>query len=194
MTQSVLVFSALFVVAICSLLFYFNNVVSKFIAVLLLVLLANGVYFMFDGVKGWPTEDTKEVKGMLASVTIINPTKEDAGAIYISVFPESLPEWYEYSYHRKSPRLFYVKYSNDRAAKFEEAKQALEDGRQVRVNGIPSENSIEGTEADGDQSITNMVTQLFDRIMSNQKDTYKPENNEIEIMDAPFPPQKGTEQ
>ena len=87
MTQSVIVFSALFIVAICSFLFYYNNVISKFIAVLLLVLLANGVYFMFDGVKGWPTENTREVKGMLASVTIVNPTRENEGAIYVSTFP-----------------------------------------------------------------------------------------------------------
>ena len=193
MTQSVIVFSALFIVAICSFLFYYNDVISKFIAVLLLVLLANGVYFMFDGVKGWPTENTREVKGMLASVTIVNPTRENEGAIYVSIFPETPPKWYEYSYHRKSPRLFYVKYSNDRAAKFEEAKQALEEGKQVRINGIPSESSSEESTESGEASITNMITKFFDRIMPQQKDTYKPKNSEIEIFEQPLPPQKGSE-
>lgn len=193
MTQAVLVFSSLFIVAVCSFLFYYNNVVSKFIAVLLLVLLSNGVYFMFDDAKGWPTENTKEVKGMLASVTIVNPTKEDPGAIYVSIFPEDLPKWYEYSYHRNSPRLFYIKYSNDRASRFEQAKEALEEGKQVRINGIPSENSIEGTSENGDASITNMIKQLFDKIMPQQKDTYKPESSEIEILEQALPPQKGSE-
>ena len=89
--------------------------------------------------------------------------------------------------------MFYVKYSNDRAAKFEEAKQALEEGKQVRINGIPSESSSEESTESGEASITNMITKFFDRIMSQQKDTYKPQTSEIEIFEQSLPPQKGSE-
>lgn len=195
MTQAILVFVALQIFILLSFTLYYNNRLSKFIVVLLLAVFANSVYFMFDGVKGWPTEDTSKVKGILSSVAIVNPTGTQEGAIYITVFPSKLPEWYEYVYHRESPRLFYVKYSNDRAAKFEEAKEAMEEGKEVRINGIPAETSSEGSDGqEGDNTITGMIDKLLDKIMSNQKDTYKPESSEIEIMEQTVPPNKGSNQ
>jgi len=191
MTQGILVFISLQIVLMMSIAFYFNNAISKFLVVFLLVLFANGIYFLFDGIKGWPTEDTSNVKGTLSSVTIINPSETDKGAIFITVFLETPPGWYEYHYHRNSPRLFYVKYSNDRAAKFEEAKEALEEGKEVKINGIPAETSSEGTDA-LDDSIAGLVNQILDKIMSSQKDTYKPETSDIEIQEQEVPPTKGS--
>ena len=112
MTQGVLVFISLQIVVMMSIAFYYNNAISKFLVVFLMVVFANGVYFMFDDIKGWPTEDTSNAKGVLSSVSIVNPSETTEGAIYITLYPDKLPMWYEYKYHRNSPRLFFIKYSN----------------------------------------------------------------------------------
>ena len=57
------------------------------------------------------------------------------------MFPTLPKKWYEYEYPREAPKTFYVEYSNDRAAKFEQAKKAMEEGKEVRINGIPPKNS-----------------------------------------------------
>jgi hypothetical protein len=193
MTQTILLFIALFVAIILAASFYWNSKILKFITIAFFVLLANAIYFSLDGVKGWPSEDTRVVKGLLASVVIVNPSNTDDGAIYISIFPTTPKKWYEYDYPRYAPKTFYVKYSNDRAAQFEEAKQAMEEGKEVRINGIPPENAAPGEgEGTGDDSISGMINQIIDRVMSPQRDTYKPKVPDVEIITPEVPPQKGT--
>lgn len=197
MTQTILLLIALFTVIMTAISFYSNNRPIKFVVILLFTILANAVYFSLDGVKGWPSEDTDVVKGNLASVVIVDPTESDSGAIYISLFLTIPPKWYEYEYPRYAPKTFYIKYTNDRASEFEKAKQALEEGKQVRINGIPPENISNGIAVEGTdimEIISGMMEQYFNNILPKQGDTYRPEVPDIEITESQVPPEKGTNQ
>jgi hypothetical protein len=158
--------------------------------------LANTMYFSLDGVKGWPAEEPKEVNGLLASVVILNPSEGNPGAIYISLYITSPIKWYEYEYPRIAPKTFYVKYSNDRAAAFEEAKQAIEEGKEVRINGIPPEDIVgeqgnsQGVTEEG--TISEIVGHYLQELLPKQGDTYQPTVPNIEIREQETPPEKGS--
>lgn len=197
MTQAILAGLALQAVAFIALAFYTNHWFSKFLVVAYLTVLANGMYFAFDGVKGWPAEEPREVKGVIASIVILNPSANDEGAIYVSVFLSEDQKWWQYQYPRFAPKTFYVKYSNNRAAQFEKAKQAMQEGKEVRIDGIPPmEGEGEGEQYDGELSdLSDMIGNLLAKLMPKQKDTYQPgDKKNIEIVEPSTPPQKGTGQ
>lgn len=197
MTQAILVGLALQAVAFIALAFYTNHWFSKFLVVAYLTVLANGMYFAFDGVKGWPAEEPREVKGVIASIVVLNPSANDEGAIYVSVFLSEDQKWWQYQYPRFAPKTFYVKYSNNRAAQFEKAKKAMQEGKEVRIDGIPPmEGEGEGEQYDGELSdISDMIGNLLAKLMPKQKDTYQPgDKKNIEIVEPSTPPQKGTGQ
>jgi energy-coupling factor transporter transmembrane protein EcfT len=191
MTQLIVLIVALFSAFLVALGFYFRSAVIKVIAILFLFILANLVYFAFDGVKGWPAEEKDNVKGTLASVVIINPTNNEEGAIYISLFPSTPYSWWEYNYPRIAPKTYYVKYTNDRASKFEEAKQAMEEGKEVRINGIPPEESPEGEEGNSESmegGIIGSINGLLKKLAPKQQDTYTPDDApDIQIVTPDFP-------
>jgi hypothetical protein len=194
MTQTILLLLALFVVFTMAISFYWNSKTIKFVVITLFVILANAVYFSLDGVKGWPSEDTSVVKGTLASVVIVNPSENSEGAIYISLFLTTTKKWYEYEYPRYAPKTFFVKYTNDRAAEFEKAKQAMEEGREVRINGIPPENTGSGDSEEimGEELISSIIGQYLDHLIPKQGDTYKPKVPDVQIMEQQAPPEKGS--
>ena len=194
MTQTLLLLLALFVVFMMAISFYWNSKTIKFVVITLFVILANAVYFSLDGVKGWPSEDTSVVKGTLASVVIVNPSENSEGAIYISLFPTTPKKWYEYEYPRYAPKTFFIKYTNDRAAEFEKAKQAMEEGREVRINGIPPENTGSGDSEGimGEELISSIIGQYLDHLIPKQGDTYKPKVPDVQIMEQQAPPEKGS--
>lgn len=194
-SQALLVGFALCTLSAIAFAFYYKNVFIKFIVIGYLTILASAIYFMYEGVKGWPTDDDRVVKGILSSVVIVNPSDKSEGAIYISLFPTTPSEWYEYQYHREAPRTFYIKYTNDRAAEFEKAKQAMVEGKEVRINGVPPEvasNGGEETSSYLEDGIAGAVSEFIERMMAPQADTYKPNVPDIEIIQRQVPPQKGT--
>lgn len=196
MTQGILVFIALQTLAVIAAALYANHWFIKFVVIGYLTVLANAVYFSLDGVKGWPAEEPREIKGILASVVIVNPSSEDTGGIYIGLYPTMPAEWYEYVYPREAPKTFYLEYSNDRAATFEQAKKAMENGQEVRINGIPPKQGTgEGEPGNGDQQeegVLQTLQNIVKRMISKQKDTYKPNVPDVEILAPTVPPQKGT--
>lgn len=197
MTQAILAGLALQAVAFIALAFYTNHWFSKFLVVAYLTVLANGMYFAFDGVKGWPAEEPREVKGVIASIVVLNPSANDEGAIYVGVFLNENKKWWQYQYPRFAPKTFYVKYSNNRAAQFEKAKKAMQEGKEVRIDGIPPmEGEGEGEQYDGELSdLSEMIGNLLAKLMPKQKDTYQPgDKKNIEIVEPSTPPQKGTGQ
>jgi len=187
MTQSLVLIIALATAAMTALAFYYNNWI-KFFVIVLVVVLANMIYFTFDGVKGWPAVENSEVKGVLASVIIINPSQASKGAIIVSLFPTDEKKWYEYEYPNYAPKTYYLEYSNDRAAEFEKARQAIMEGKEVRINGIPGLNSEETSEGEGTE--TNMIGEIFRKLLPALNDTYKPKVPDIEIMRQDPPPEK----
>lgn len=197
MTQTILLVIALIVAGLVAVSYYWNNKWTKILVVTLFVFLANAVYFSLDGVKGWPAEEPTDVKGMLASVVIVNPTPDDDGGIYISLFPTTIQKWYEYVYPRTAPKTYFVEFSNDRAAKFELAKKAMEEGKEVRINGIPPKNnSNTGESQEGEEGQNNAVQMILDtvkKLFPREGDTYKPITpNDVEILTPSVPPEKGT--
>lgn len=196
-TQAILVGIALQAVAFIALAFYTNHWFSKFLVVAYLTVLANGIFFAFDGVKGWPAEEPREVKGTLASVVVLNPSDRSEGAIYISVYLSGERKWYEYDYPRIAPKTFYVKYSNSRASEFEKAKKAMQEGQEVRINGIPPmDGQGEGEEYNGEMSdLSQLISNMIAKLMPKQKDTYEPvAPKSLEIVEPSEPPQKGSNQ
>jgi len=195
MTQMLLLMVGLFTAMTLAVTFYWNNKLTKFVTIALFVLLANAIYFSLDGVKGWPSEDTREVKGILASVVVVNPTDDSEGAIYISLFLSTPKKWYEYEYPRYAPKTFYIEYSNDRAAEFEKAKQAMEEGKEVRINGIPPKSNGTGSgEGIVEENLAEVITNIMGKILPQQGDTYKPKVPDVEIMEQKVPPEKGSQQ
>jgi hypothetical protein len=174
---------------------YWNNFHTKFASIALFIILANCVYFSLDGVKGWPAEEPREVTGTIASIVIVNPSESFEGAIYVGVFLSEENKWYEYDYPRISPKTFYVKYSNNRAAEFEKAKQAMKERKEVRIDGIPPmEGQGEGEEYDGEiTDMSSIIGDMIAKIMMKQEDTYEPGRPKgIEIVEPGSPPSKGT--
>ena len=193
MTQTLVLIIALATAGMTALAFYYNNWI-RFIVIALVIALANMIYFTFDGVKGWPAEEREEIKGNLATVVIINPSENSEGAIIISLFPTTETKWYEYEYHRYAPKTYYIEYSNDRAAEFEKAKQALMEGKEVRINGIPSKNAEGEVPSDGLSSTAEAINNFLEKILPAMRDTYKPKIPDIEILRSEPPPEQGTNQ
>jgi len=195
MTQTLLLIIALLAFAVMAISLYWNNFHTKFASIAFFIILANCVYFSLDGVKGWPAEEPHEVKGTIASVVIVNPSESFEGAIYVGVFLSEENKWYEYDYPRISPKTFYVKYSNNRAAEFEKAKQAMKEGKEVHIDGIPPmEGQGEGEEYDGEiTDMSSIIGDMIAKIMMKQEDTYEPGRPKgIEIVEPGSPPSKGT--
>lgn len=197
MTQTILLIIALLTLTIIAATFYFNKRWMKFVAMIVLTIIANTIYFSLDGVKGWPAEEPSEIKGILASIVILNPSESNEGAIYIGVFLNDEKKWYEYDYPRIAPKTFYIKYSNNRAAQFEKAKKAMQEGREVRINGVPpAEGKGEGEPFDGEiGDISSIIGNMIAKLLPKQEDTYKPGGQkDIEIVEPESPPEKGTPQ
>lgn len=194
MTQVLILVIALLTVGAAALAFYLNEKITKFVVITLFVILANVTYFALDGVKGWPAEEPSVVKGTLASVVIVNPSRTDDGAIYVGIFIDAQPKWYEYTYPRYAPKTFFVEYSNNRAAEFERAKSAMANGQKVQINGIPPK---EGEPSDGEaiegdaEGFLDYIGKALKSMMPREKDTYKPAPD-IQISEPGIPPEKGT--
>jgi hypothetical protein len=159
--------------------YFWNNSALKFVSLLLAVILANGVYFSLDTKAGWPLGDTKEVKGTIASIVIVNPTDTTEGGIYISVFKTIPEKWYEYEYPRRAPKTFYIEYSNYRAGEFEKAKQQMKEGMRIRINGVPPKNDPKDNnngEGEGDAEGSSFMNDLAEKLMGGStEDTYQPD-------------------
>lgn len=194
MTQYIILAFALLTAFVIAGALYYKNITLKFLSVLFVVILANMIFFTFDGVKGWPANEKQEVKGMLASVVIINPSEKSEGAIIISLFPSTSPKWYEYVYPNYAPKTYYLEYSNDRAAEFEKAKDAMMEGKEVRINGIPPKNSSGEGESDSSDDMTEVLGNLISKLLPPNGDTYKPKVPDVEILRQEPPPEKGSNQ
>jgi hypothetical protein len=183
MIQLILLSIAVAFFFILAVTYFWNNLPLKFASLVFAVVLANGVYFSLDRMAGWPVE-AKQVKGIVASITMVNPTDTEEGGIYISVFSTLPTAWYEYVYPRKAPRMYYLEYSNYRATQFERAKEQMKEGMRIRINGIPPKDDPKETrqgEGNSDADGQSMFNDLTDKIFGDQnEDTYLPEVPNLE--------------
>lgn len=197
MTQTILLLIGLATIVFMAISFYWNDIITKFVVLAMFVVLANSVYFTFDSVKGWPAEEPTAVEGTLASVVILNPTDESPGAIYISVFLDKEPKWYEYHYHRRAPKTFYVAYSNNRASEFQKANDAMKEGQEVHIRGIPPMGTEGGEPGSADVANGDFLGKISKKVrelLSNNGDTYTPTESEpeLQIVEPSVPRQKET--
>lgn len=183
MIQLILLSVAVAFFFILAVTYFWNNLPLKFASLVFAIVLANGVYFSLDRMAGWPV-DAKDIKGTIASITMVNPTETDEGGIYIAVFSTLPLEWYEYIYPRKAPRLYFLEYSNYRAQEFERAKEQMKEGMRIRINGIPPIDDPKQKSAGDGNSDTDgksLFNDLTEKMFGEQnQDTYQPDVPNLE--------------
>jgi hypothetical protein len=152
----------LFAVSFAFMLYYSKWFWLKITTITLLFAIVNMIYFSFDSIKGWPSHD-KIHKGQLVYVEIVEPTETYKGAIYLYVRIENeekswLDNYINYYYwDANAPRSYYIPYTEKSSQSMREAKEAMEKGYIVEVegdsaeqqnqgNGEPSEDNGNGTE------------------------------------------------
>lgn len=138
----------LYIIAACiafavsfAVMLYYNKVFwFKISTITVLFAIANMVYFSLDSVKGWPSHD-RISKGQLVFVQVVEPGDGYPGAIYLLVRIDVKDKnWYSpyvnYVYwDDQAPRSYYIPYTEKTAKDMREAKQAMENGYIVEING-----------------------------------------------------------
>ena len=151
-----------------AIMLYYNKVFwFKLSTVTLLFAMANMIYFSFDSMKGWPS-DQKIAKGELIFVHIVEPTETYKGAIYVYVREEMTErEWYDkyisyFYWDGNAPRSYFIPYTKRTSKEMREAKDAMEKGYIVEITGESAE-----TQGNGQDNT--------DANNSNGTDTYQPD-------------------
>lgn len=157
MNAYILTASILFAVSFAFMIYYSKVFWFKISTVTLLFAIVNMIYFSFDTIKGWPSDD-KIPKGQLVYVEIVEPTETYTGAIYVYVRHEPKEDnWYtkylSYVYwDSMAPRSYYIPYTNQSSKFMREAKEAMENGFIVEVEGESAKTKSNGDgEAEGDE-------------------------------------------
>lgn len=139
---------ALLLYAILSTANHFKrNVALSLLLVTYLFTVASLVYFSFETYKGWPTTDKAE-RGEVISIYIVEPRGKEPGAIYYWILsPDDEDTFLEdlYTYEpdamHNPPRAHYTPYTKQKAAKFRQAQEALENGMIVMMEDVQSSDS-----------------------------------------------------
>lgn len=136
---------------------YYNRIFwFKISTITLLFAIVNMIYFSFDSMKGWPSHD-KITKGQLVFIEIIEPTETYNGAIYLYVRIELEEQpWYSkyinYLYWDEyAPRSYYIPFTEQSSNTMREAKEAMEKGYIVEIEGesAKTDSNGEGEPTDG---------------------------------------------
>ena len=149
MSAYIITAGILFALSFAFMIYYNKSFWFKISTITLLFAIVNMIYFSFDSLKGWPSHD-KITKGQLVYVDIVEPTKTYSGAIYVYVRIEPHDQaWYEkyisYSYWDSlAPRSYYIPYTEKSSKSMREAKEAMENGYIVEIEGESAETQNEG--------------------------------------------------
>lgn len=157
MNAYILTASILFAVSFAFMIYYSRVFWFKLSTITLLFAIVNMIYFSFDTIKGWPSDD-KIPKGQLVFVEIVEPTENYTGAIYVYVRHElKVSTWYSkylsYIYwDNMAPRSYYIPYTNQSSKSMREAKEAMENGFIVEIEGESADAQSNGDgEATGEE-------------------------------------------
>ncbi len=154
MNAYILTASIFFAVSFAFMIYYSKLFWLKIVTITLLFAIVNMIYFSFDTIKGWPSHD-KITKGQLVFVEIVEPTETYNGAIYLYVRLEPVEEkWYSkylsYIYwDSQAPRSYYIPFTEQSSKSMREAKEAMENGFIVEIEGETAEADGKG-EASGE--------------------------------------------
>ena len=147
----------LFALSFAFMIYYNKSFWLKLSTITLLFAIVNMIYFSFDTLKGWPSHD-KITKGQLVYVDIVEPTETYPGAIYVYVrINETKHTWYDkyinyFYWDSMAPRSYYIKYTKQTSASMREAKEAMEQGFIVEIEGESAQSNSNGDgQAEGEQ-------------------------------------------
>lgn len=149
MNAYIIAASILFALSFAFMIYYSKIFWFKILTITLLFVIVNMLYFSFDSVKGWPSHE-KITKGQLVYVEIVEPSETYDGAIYVYVRIEPKEHsWYDkyidYIYWDSfAPRSYYIPYTPQSSSKIREAREAMEKGYIVEIEGDSAESSGEG--------------------------------------------------
>lgn len=149
MNAYILTAGILFAVSFAFMIYYSRLFWLKIVTITLLFAIVNMIYFSFDTMKGWPSHD-KITKGQLVFVEIVEPTETYDGAIYLYVRLEPAEEtWYSKYLHytywdSQAPRSYYVPFTEQSSKTMREAKEAMENGFIVEIEGETAESDGKG--------------------------------------------------
>lgn len=139
----------LFALSFAFMIYYSKLFWLKLSTITLLFIIVNMIYFSFDSLKGWPSHDKIE-KGQLVYVDIVEPTDTYNGAIYVYVRLEPTAHtWYSkyinyFYWDSMAPRSYYIPYTKQSSASMREAKEAMEKGFIVEIEGESAETQSNG--------------------------------------------------
>lgn len=141
----------LFALSFAFMIYYNRLFWLKISTITLLFALVNMIYFSFDSIKGWPSHDVIK-KGQLVYVEIVEPSETYKGAIYVYVRVDLEEQhWYSkyinyYYWDSMAPRSYYIPYTEKSSQQMREAKEAMENGYLVEVNGDSAQQESDGKE------------------------------------------------
>lgn len=156
MNAYILTTGLLFALSFAFMIYYNRIFWLKISTITLLFVIVNMIYFSFDSLKGWPSHDKIE-KGTLVYVEIVEPTETYSGAIYLYVRAEPKEEkWYDhyinyYYWDINAPRSYYIPFTEQTSKSMREAKEAMEKGFIVEIEGETSETKSNGDGAEASE-------------------------------------------
>ena len=139
MTTYILIAALIFAVSFSLMIFFSKSILLKLSTVAVLFVISNQIYFGFESMKGWPTEEKPDSKGQLLWAIVNEPSSDDPGAIYMWVYlPDTDLSWYKkfitYQPTDPAPRAIKIPYNEKTAEQLNKAKQAMEEGYAVEVD------------------------------------------------------------
>jgi hypothetical protein len=113
----------------------FKADVSNLQKILLPALLFTSIAWAYLAIaheKGYPTP-VNVPDGDIAAIEIVNPTADDEGGIFLWVYPEDNDEEWKldsflFPNHNRRPKAYALAWTEERAKKYEQMKQAQKEG------------------------------------------------------------------
>jgi hypothetical protein len=158
MTPYIVIVAILFAISFSLMIFFAKSIWLKLSTVAILFVISNQIYFGFESMKGWPTEEKLQGSGQLLWAIVNEPNGSDAGAIYMWVYlPEDDSTWYnkyvKYHTNDASPRAVKLPYNKNTAEQINKAKKAMEEGYMIEVDF--GENKVNDGSTDGSSDNSN---------------------------------------
>ncbi len=150
----------LFALSFAFMIYYNKSFWLKLSTITLLFAIVNMIYFSFDSIKGWPSNE-KITKGQLVFVEIVEPTETYKGAIYLYVRIEieeqpGYSKYINYFYWDEyAPRSYYIPFTEQSSKTMREAKEAMEKGYIVEIEGESAQTDGNGKGEPSDEPNAN---------------------------------------
>ena len=149
MNAYIITVGILFALSFAFMIYYSKVFWFKLSTITLLFAIVNMIYFSFDSMKGWPSHDAI-TKGQLVYIEIVEPSETYNGAIYLYVrIDQEDQNWYSkyinyFYWDELAPRSYYIPFTEKSSKTMREAKDAMEKGYIVEIEGESAETQSSG--------------------------------------------------